>query len=102
MAGKMVAICIRAALNMHPDKSDSLLIIMFSMITQPQYIKNSVSFVFPTTTQYCIGYISLHPCLIPGSPILPDDKGLCKHCQAAKNISMYSERLVPGINQIIN
>ena len=102
MAEKMAAICIRAALNLHTDESDPLLIIMFSVITRPQYIKDSVSFMLITSSQCSLAYIS--PCAIPGlcvSDSLPGDRGLCKHCQAAKYISTYSERLVPGINQII-
>lgn len=103
MAEKMAAICIRAALNLHTDEADPILIIMFSVITRPQYIKNSVAFMFITTSQCSPTHIS--PCpsyldCVPETACLVT-RGLCKHCQAAKYISTYSERLVPGINQII-
>lgn len=49
MAEKMAAICIRAALNLHTDASDPLLIIVFSVITR-QYMQTSVSFMFITSS----------------------------------------------------
>ena len=86
MAGKMAAICISAVLNLHTDKSHALLTIMFSVITQPRYIESSIPFMFITTSQCSLTFIS--PCPIPGSYVadrLPGDRGASANTARLQN-----------------
>lgn len=85
MAEKMAAICIRAALNLHTDGSDPLLIIVFSVITRPQYIKKQ-GFI------HVHNHLLMHPYIHP-LPVLYLD---CVNQAASPGDKALSLQILPG------
>lgn len=95
-------ICVKVALNLHTYKRDSLLIIMFSVITRSQYIKKQCFVHVPSTAPSIFIVHTVHLSLSYSKMPQPAWwQGALQTLTCSKNKSAYSEHLVPKINQII-